>query len=269
VRTIGAKHPHIIELRRLVGRRSSRLDAGLAVVEGPKVLGELIKVGSPVQRVLYDVASASTESIADVIVAADRAGIPLEAVGRGVLDKVLDSTTPQGVAALVPRPQHDLAGLAGATSGGAPTLVAAGVQDPGNLGALVRVAAAAGSPALVCDRGSADPWAPKALRASTGWALRFPVVETDDLLDTLCRLRDDGVTVVLAAPGGPAHDEIGWMSPTALVMGSEGQGVDPAVLAEFPDRVSIPMAGGVESLNVATAAAVVAFEAARQARAGD
>lgn len=266
MRTIGAKHAHITELRRLVGRRSSRLSAGVAVVEGPKVVGELIEVGSPVQRVLYDVQTASSGAVADVIVEADRAGIPLEAVSRGVLDKVLDSTTPQGVAALVPRPSHDVASLALASGNGAPTLVAAGVQDPGNLGALVRVAAAAGSPALVCDRDSADPWAPKALRASTGWALRFPVAESDDLLADLQALRDGGVTVVLAAPGGPAHDEIDWRRPTALVVGSEGQGVDASLLAEFPDRVSIPMAAGVESLNVATAAAVVAFEAARQAR---
>ncbi|MCB1027523.1 MAG: RNA methyltransferase [Microthrixaceae bacterium] len=248
-----------------MGRRSSRLGAGVVVVEGPKVLGELLEAGIPVQRVLYDVDAASSGAVGDVIVAADRAGVPLEAVGRGVLDRVLDSSTPQGVAALVARPKHDLDALSDA--GGAPILVAAGVQDPGNLGALVRVAAAAGSPALVCDRESADPWASKALRASVGWALRFPVIETSDLPADLRRLRDRGVAVVLAAPGGPAHDRLDWRRPAALVVGSEGRGVDPSILSEFPDRVSIPMATGVESLNVATAAAVVAFEAARQSRA--
>ena len=87
-----------------------------------------------------------------------------------------------------------------------------------------------------------------------------------ELLAELRRLRDAGVAIVAAAPGGPAPDEIDWSAPTALVMGSEGQGVDAALLAEFPDRVSIPMASGVESLNVASAAGVIAFEAARQAR---
>ena len=96
--------------------------------------------------------------------------------------------------------------------------------------------------------------------------MRYPVAETDELLAELRRLRDAGVAIVAAAPGGPAPDEIDWSAPTALVMGSEGQGVDAALLAEFPDRVSIPMASGVESLNVASAAAVIAFEAARQAR---
>ena len=92
------------------------------------------------------------------------------------------------------------------------------------------------------------------------------MAETDDLLAELRRLRDAGVAIRIAAPGGPAPDQIDWSGASALVMGSEGQGVDAAVLAEFPDRVSIPMASGVESLNVAAAAAVIAFEAARQAR---
>lgn len=266
MRTIGAKHSLIIELRRLLGRRSSRRDSGVVVVEGPKVLLELLEAGSPVQRMLYDIGSASNEAVANLIAVADRAGVPLEAVRTGVLDKVLDSTTPQGVVALVPRPEHDPAELATSSNGGAPLLIAAGVQDPGNVGALVRVAAAAGSPGMVCDLNSADPWGPKALRASTGWALRYPVAETDELLAELRRLHDAGVAIVAAAPGGPAPDEIDWSAPTALVMGSEGQGVDAALLAEFPDRVSIPMASGVESLNVASAAAVIAFEAARQAR---
>ncbi|MEZ5374712.1 MAG: TrmH family RNA methyltransferase [Microthrixaceae bacterium] len=201
-------------------------------MEGPKVLGELLEAGIPVQRVLYDVDAASSGAVGDVIVAADRAGVPLEAVGRGVLDRVLDSSTPQGVAALVARPKHDLDALSDA--GGAPILVAAGVQDPGNLGALVRVAAAAGSPALVCDRESADPWASKALRASVGWALRFPVIETSDLPADLRRLRDRGVAVVLAAPGGPAHDRLDWRRPAALVVGSEGRGSTRRSSRSFP-----------------------------------
>lgn len=227
---------------------------------------ELIEAGSPVQRLLYDLGAASDDAVGNLIAVADRAGVPLAAVRAGVLDKVLDATTPQGVVALVPRPHHDLVELVATAGGGVPLLAVAGVQDPGNLGALVRVAAAAGSPGLVCDRSSADPWGPKALRASTGWALRYPVAETEDLSGELRRLSGGGVGVVLAAPGGPAPDEIDWSGPTVLVMGSEGQGVDAALLAEFPGRVSIPMASGVESLNVATAAAVVTFEAARQAR---
>ncbi|MEZ5381088.1 MAG: RNA methyltransferase [Microthrixaceae bacterium] len=238
----------------------------MVAVEGTKVLAELLEHGPPPQRLIYDLRAAAGEAVGDLVVAADRQGVPLEAVSPGVLDRLLDADTSQGVVGLVDRPAADPASLLDGHAGGVPLLIGAGVQDPGNVGTLVRIAAAAGGPGLLVDLNSADPWAPKALRASAGWALRHPVAEIDDAASAVNRLVEGGTMVVAAAPGGVPPEEIDWSGRTALVLGSEGQGVPSSVVAGCSQRVSIPMASGVESLNVAVAGAVVAFEAARQAR---
>jgi TrmH family RNA methyltransferase len=139
-------------------------------------------------------------------------------------------------------------------------LVAAGVADPGNLGTMLRSAEAAGAAGLVTTAGSVDPWNPKCVRAAAGALARVRVAPDVDPAE----LRHLGVTLVgTAAAGGRAYTEPGALAaPLALVLGSEAHGLP----ADVPvDRVvSIPHAGRAESLNVAMAATVLAFEAARQ-----
>lgn len=177
---------------------------------------------------------------------------PLVVVDDALFASVSTVDSPEGILAVATRPRAKAPETRGIVA------VAAGVQDPGNLGALARVAEASGSRALVVLKGSADPFSPKAVRGSAGSVLRLPVHEADGL-DALEGFR----RIALSTVGGVDYRQMSYDPPAAIVLGSEGGGLAPEVETACEARVSIPMRGGVESLNVATAAAIVLFEALR------
>jgi TrmH family RNA methyltransferase len=145
------------------------------------------------------------------------------------------------------------------------TLVLDSVQDPGNVGALLRTAEAAGVGGIVLLEGCADPASPKALRSAMGSAFRLPVargITAEDLLDHLAEHRIRAV--VTAGVDAVRHTDFHWRQRIALILGNEGNGVRNTLLEACADRVCIQMKGSVESLNVAAAGAVLLFEAARQ-----
>lgn len=138
--------------------------------------------------------------------------------------------------------------------------VAVGVQDPGNLGAIARVTEAAGASGLVVLKGGTDPYSAKALRGSMGSLLRIPVHELKDL-DELKSFK----RVALVTREGVNYKEYDWSTPVAIIFGSEGRGLDDDTLDKCDARLSIPVQGEVDSLNVATAAALVLYEATDKA----
>ncbi len=144
-------------------------------------------------------------------------------------------------------------------------LVLAGVQDPGNVGAIVRTAAACGATGLVTIEGSAHPFGWKALRGAMGATFRLPVAPRGALPDVLRSARGSRVRLVAAVPrGGTPLPELDLRHPTAVVLGGEGSGVSDTTAAATAERVTIPMLRPVESLNVAVAAALILYEASRQ-----
>jgi TrmH family RNA methyltransferase len=152
-------------------------------------------------------------------------------------------------------------------------LVAVDVQDPGNLGSLLRAAEAGGiGGVLVCGTpagGSANPFSWKALRGSMGSALRLPVSAGLDALAALDSLHRNGVRTVAAVPrDGQDPDAVDWTGSVAVVLGGEGAGLSDDVVAQCRERVTIPMAPRVESLNVAVAGAILVYAARRQRLAG-
>jgi TrmH family RNA methyltransferase len=139
------------------------------------------------------------------------------------------------------------------------------VQDPGNVGAIIRSAAAAGATGVAVDHESADPWGWKALRASMGTAFRVPVVRIKDATDAIDAWRTRGMTIVAASlSGGKSLYEYDLTKPVAFLIGSEGAGLPTDVLEFADSRVTIPMKDGVESLNAAVSAALLLYEARRQ-----
>ena len=240
---IGPNNPYVKQLRRLLGRRSARRETGLYVIEGPRLVDEALVSGIDIEAVFVD------EELA--------VGDGAIAVERGVLAKVGSTETPQPVMAIARQRIAGLDDLRGASL----VLVAAGVADPGNLGTMLRSAEAAGAAGLVTTEGSVDPWNPKCVRASAG-AL-FHVLVVPDVAPA--SLRELGIALVgTSASGGAPYTEPGALAaPVALVLGSEAHGVPDDVPI---DRVvTIPHRGRTESLNVAMAATVLCFEAARQA----
>jgi TrmH family RNA methyltransferase len=144
-------------------------------------------------------------------------------------------------------------------------LVLAGVQDPGNVGAIVRAAAAFGAAGVVAIEGTANPFSWKALRGAMGGTFRLPVSARGTTPDVIAAAHDESLRLVAAVPrGGTPLPRLDFTEPTAIVLGGEGAGVSDAILTAAQSTVTIPMRAPVESLNVAVAAALVLYEASRQ-----
>jgi RNA methyltransferase, TrmH family len=178
-----------------------------------------------------------------------------EEVSPRVLAKMAYRAQPEGVLAVVEAPDRPL------PRGGTLYLVAVGIEKPGNLGAMARSADAAGAEALLVADGVSDPWNPNAIRASTGAVFTLPVVEA-----TLEEIGGLGAQLVAAVVDGPtAYTDADLRAPTAIVVGAEDAGLDTRWRRAADVEVSIPMAGrATDSLNSATAASIVLFEAVRQ-----
>jgi len=178
-----------------------------------------------------------------------------EEVSERVLAKMAYRAEPEGVLAVVEAPQREL------PPNGTLYVAAVAIEKPGNLGALARTAAAAGADALVVAEAQADPWNPNAIRASTGAVFTLPVVEA-----TLAQVRALPATLVAAVThGATTYTEADLTRPLTLAVGAEDTGLPPAWLDAADESVTIPLAAGsTDSLNAATAAAIVLFEARRQ-----
>lgn len=164
---------------------------------------------------------------------------------------------PVGILAVVPIPRSG-----GGAQPGRFGVLLEGVQDPGNVGGIIRTAAAAGVERVLLSGGCADPWAPRTLRAGMGGQFFTDVRSNVDLCAALDRY--DGTVVITVARGGSRPQEVDFTGPIALVFGAEGAGLSDALVTRADARVTIPMADGIESLNVGAAAAVLLFERVRQ-----
>ncbi len=184
-------------------------------------------------------------------------------VSASVLKALSPVDSPTGVVALAQPPSVPPESLLSPP----PALVLAGIgiQDPGNAGAMIRSAAAAGATGVLVDETTADPWGWKALRASMGSTFHIPVVRSRTPIAALQDWRARRITVVAAVPrGGTPIYALDMTRPLVVLMGGEGPGLPPDALAVADEFVTIPMTGAIESLNVAAAAAVLLYEARRQ-----
>lgn len=253
------RNPQILTLASLATRKGRR-ETGCTLAEGPHLVRDALQVPSLLQEiVLAEDASPECQQLAE---AARAGGVPILCVNRPCYEKLSALRSPEGIAAVIRFPEVD-----------APTLLAretrllflVGVQDPGNLGALVRVAEAAGVQGCLCV-GGAEPDHPKALRASMGSLLRLPCPCAPTEEDALRWLQDACVRLIASAltPDAIPFMDADYASPVAIALGGEGAGLPDRVLRRAAQTVHIPMAGRIESLNVAVAAGILLYEAKRQ-----
>jgi TrmH family RNA methyltransferase len=249
-------------------------------VEGPKLIEGAVRSGLVAEALL--VSDTGERELEEILRAASQseAGIPRSHVLH-TTDKLFASVagteTPQGVAALFHQPawgfEDSLRGPGPMREGEPLVVVLVGVQDPGNVGTIVRSAEAFGATGVVATRGTADPWSPKALRASAGSALRLPVLRGMAVAVLWAQLKMARLKIFAAGGGSDSsatdiHDlSADLRGSVAILIGSEGAGLPPEVLHAADATISIPMSKAVESLNAGVAASVVLFEAARQRKA--
>jgi RNA methyltransferase, TrmH family len=233
----------------------------LMLLDGWHLLAEAANAQVAVEKIAICGPPTATETT--IVDRLRRHGALVVEVSGSVLNALSPVNSPTGVVASARIPSVTSA----AVLSPAPALVlaAAGLQDPGNAGAIIRSAAAAGATGVVLDELSADPWGWKALRASMGSAFHLPVVRSRAIAALIAEWRSAGIRIVATAPrGGVSMYEADFTRPTAVLLGGEGGGLPDDLVSAADTRVSIPMHGAVESLNAAVAAAVLLYEAQRQ-----
>lgn len=219
--------------------------------------------------VVYTERIARDERGSRLLDALRAAGARTALVDEAVFSSVSDTRTPQGVVLLAARPATGPAAL-DESAGETPLVVILHrVNNPANAGAILRAAEAAGATAAILTEGSADIFSPKALRGAMGSTLRLPLWTGARFQEVVDWFQQRGVrTVCTDLRAQKAHTEIDWTVSSALILGGEAAGLAPEEVAAADEAVRIPMRPPVESLNVAVAAAVVLYEAARQRAAG-
>jgi len=252
-------HPLLKQLRGAFAG-NLRLSGGLVAIEGEHLLYEALRSGVRLERVFLANDRPAPEWLPEDVAVLE--------VEREALRSAVETLSPQGVAALVRAPEWRLEEVCRPETGPL-VLIAAGLQDPGNLGTLIRSAEAFGATCVLTTAGTVSVWNAKAVRASAGSVFRLPVVRITE--EDLLELRHKGLAILAAVAeesreGMPATSaaEANLQGACALLIGNEGSGLTNEWLGQATGRVAIPMPGAVESLNAAIAGSILLYEAARQ-----
>lgn len=244
------RNPRVRALASLSSARTRR-EVGRHLVEGPNAVAEALAAGV-VEELLV---------VADSVPPAVGVGVRVTQVAPHVLERLADTTTPQGILAVCRTSRASLADVVGVGV----LVVLHAVADPGNAGTILRTADAAGAAGVVLTEGSVDPYGPKALRAAAGSTYHLPVV-TEVAIATLldaCRAHGQRVVGLDGAATTSAFVLEDDHAPVALVLGNEAHGLPAEVASRLDGTVAVPLYGRAESLNVAAAAAVAIYAAAR------
>ena len=246
----------------LLSSRQFRERSRQAVVEGRRIVEEALSSGVSFRYVLYSSRFLEDAQNKSVIARLQVQSVRLLYVTDRLLESISGVETSQGILAVVEwsLPHQDFFPT---TAGPALFVVAEAVQDPGNLGTLIRSAEAAGAHALGVTKGTVEVFNPKTLRASAGSVFRLPIFRLPD--DWVARTIQQGITVrTTDVSGSRPYDEVSWIEPVLIVLGNEGNGIRWAT--HHGEAVSIPMVPTADSLNVAIAGSVILFHAVSERR---
>jgi TrmH family RNA methyltransferase len=235
----------------------------LLLLDGPHLVADAVAAAVPIEHAAVVSTALDRDDIRTLLADLERTGVEISVATAQVMAALSPVRSPSAIVALARRPLPDAARL---YAGPAPLVViASDVQDPGNLGAIVRAAEAGSATSLVAAGACADPFGWKALRGSSGSALRLPIGITSDVTAAMTEARRHGCRVLATVPrGGRSLYDIDIRGAAAVLVGGEGPGLDSSVVEQADDRITIPMRSPVESLNAAVAAAIVVYEALRQ-----
>lgn len=257
---LGSSHERVRRLRRLLQKRSERWSEGVFVIEGPDLVSAALDAQENFEAIFIDEAAAQIPEIESLCIRASNDGVRIFSLASGVLEKVADAQTPQPILAAVHMRPSALSDL----SKSGFVLISHDIRDPGNAGTLIRSADASGAMAVIMTGQSVDPYNPKTLRATAGSLFRIPVILAD-LDESISHLKKVGFRVwATVVRGGESSRKVDLTVPTAVVIGNEARGLSSDESALCDGMLTIPMAGGAESLNAGVAGSLLAFEALYQ-----
>lgn len=237
-------NPRVKRWSKLVQDSKFRRQERRALIEGPHLLGAFLERGLKPLAVLATESGLARDEIASLV---RRAGVEPVVLSEPLFRRIADAETPPGVAAEIAIPHIEPASSV-------QSVFLEGVQDPANVGAIIRSAAAFAAGSVVLDRACADPWSPKALRAGMGGHFRAAIKQVQDLRESLSEY--DGRLIATVAREGVPLDKAPLDQRPGWIFGAEGRGLSPELQRKATLCVTIPIAAGIESLNVATAAGI-------------
>lgn len=251
-------NPRIKNLVLLGKKAKARKEQGVFLVEGRKMTEEAPKEWI---RELY----VSESYLAEKENAKSLRGMEYEVLSDHVMKAAADTQTPQGILAVVSMPRWDFTDITEMDSGS--YLFLEDIQDPGNLGTMIRSGEAAGITAVIVSNGTVDLYNPKTIRSTMGSIYRVPFFAADDLKQTICTMKEQGMKLYAAhLKGNRSYDEPDYRQKCGFLIGNEGKGLTEEIAGLADEYIRIPMEGSVESLNAAIAAAVLMYEVNRQKR---
>jgi TrmH family RNA methyltransferase len=229
------------------------------VLEGVRLVADLLQGGHQPQLVLYDPLQLASTAAGQALLEQISTLPQAHPASPDVIKTASDTNTPQGVIAVADWPHFRIT---------QPSLVVVcdEIQDPGNMGTIIRSCDAIGVDAVYCSVGCVDVYSPKCVRASMGSIMRVPII-VDQRWDTLATAIAH--TTIYAADAGPRsidYCDVDWLAPSTLIVGNEARGISQAAQQLAQHTVVIPMRAGIESLNAAMATSIILFEAQRQRR---
>lgn len=236
---------------------------GLLLLDGVHLLQDALAAGIEIVNVAIDAGAVERRDISRLAEVLRGQGLDPIIATAPVMGALSPVRSPTGIVAIARRPERDVAEF---YKGPAPlVLIATDIQDPGNLGAIVRVAEAGGATSVLAAGASADPFGWKALRGSMGSALRLPVDRVDAADTAIAEARRRRCRIVATVPrDGRSLYDVDLAGATAVLIGGEGPGLPESLIESADERLTIPMERGVESLNAAATAALIVYEARRQ-----
>lgn len=241
----------------LLKKAKERRNQKAFVVEGPKMCFE-----APIEQVVETYVS---ESFAKDNEELKHYKGHYEIVSDNVFKSISDTQTPQGIMSIVKMPQYSLLDVLKGDK--THLLILESIQDPGNLGTMIRTGEGAGITGIIMNKTTVDVFNPKTVRSTMGSMYRVPFVIVDDLQETVDLLKENGVKLYAAhLKGKMQYDEPDYKGPTAFMIGNEGNGLSDELADSADTYIRIPMEGQVESLNAAISATLLMYECNRQRR---
>jgi len=266
LRRIEGRHNHLLKVLRQAFARAERTEDGNCAVEGVHIVEEAIRSGLRFQSIFF---RESAQNLAERLLPQIGAQVETLLLPDKLFDGTVPSETPQGVAALVRVKIFSVEDVLERLQVG-PVLVVVGLQDPGNLGTILRSAEAFGSAGVVLGEGTVSPFNSKVIRASAGSIFRLPCVMAKNaggMDELLTKLRAQSVRLIATSSHkGTPIDQAELAGHTAVFIGSEGSGLPRTLMAQVDELVAVPHNALVESLNAGVAGSIVLYEAARQRR---
>jgi RNA methyltransferase, TrmH family len=266
LRRIEGKHNALVKELRQAFAHSERTEDGYCAIEGLRIVEEAIRSGLRFKAAFF---KESAQNLAERLLPQIGANVDTSLLPDKLFDAAVPSESPQGVAALVRLKEFSLDDLLERLQIG-PLLAVVGLQDPGNLGTILRSAEAFGSAGLILGDGTVSPFNSKVIRASAGSVFRLPVVvakATGGMEAVAAKLRANGVRLIATSSHkGIRLDQAKLTGASAILIGSEGSGLPKSLMAQMDETIAIPHNQQVESLNAGVAGSIVLYEAARQRR---